>query len=623
MHMMLINIGWIETLAMRGLFLANLGRREEGYETVRQAIKIDLKSHVCWHVFGILYRSDKNYDEALKCYRSALRFDKDNFQILRDLAVLQMHLRQYTALCETRYQLLALRPVMKANWISLAIAYHLAKRYAQAVGVIDAILTGFPAAETANKFFELERVELVLYKAMILEEGGEIEAALNTLEMASSAKAKHPTYIQKKAHLLTRLERMNEARLLWREIFDYNSDSLPALHGLLLTEKSQNARFALLLELSVLYPKSLLLENEILSTCPSNQRIVFLQKLILPKIQKGVVNSVKFFCKLYRNDESDLSLIELLHEHKKECVWIELLLAEYYSKRVGDHELALASMERLFEEYPKSPEVLLYYARNLKRAGQVEKAAYFMDQARCLDLSDRYLNAKATKYALRAGDLNKAKELVVMFLKKGESGTHLQDLVEMQVMWYAYELALAHQRRGEHQLALQYVRQIVKHFDDFYDDQFDFHSYIVRRSTFTDYIRFVRHEDILSGHGMYKKAVKVGINSALHLQAQKEISSVETAIQELAIRDGDENLLNEAARWVESLLINRATDPEVLELAFRFYQSIPGAEVKALRVLYRLASLGKKISDLGDFIFLCGKLSYIDQTVLDKVQDDP
>ena len=29
-----------------------------------------------WHVFGLLYRSDKNYEEALKCYSQALKIDK-------------------------------------------------------------------------------------------------------------------------------------------------------------------------------------------------------------------------------------------------------------------------------------------------------------------------------------------------------------------------------------------------------------------------------------------------------------------------------------------------------------------------------------------------------------------
>ena len=32
-----------------------------------------------WHVYGLLQRSDKKYDEAIKCYRNALKWDKVHF----------------------------------------------------------------------------------------------------------------------------------------------------------------------------------------------------------------------------------------------------------------------------------------------------------------------------------------------------------------------------------------------------------------------------------------------------------------------------------------------------------------------------------------------------------------
>lgn len=46
-----------------------------------------------WHVYGLLQRSDKKYDEAIKCYRNALKWDKDNLHILRDLSLLQIQMR--------------------------------------------------------------------------------------------------------------------------------------------------------------------------------------------------------------------------------------------------------------------------------------------------------------------------------------------------------------------------------------------------------------------------------------------------------------------------------------------------------------------------------------------------
>ena len=61
-----------ETLAMKGLILNCMERKAEAYELVRKGVKLDIKSHVCWHVYGLLYRSDREYTQAIKCYRCLL-----------------------------------------------------------------------------------------------------------------------------------------------------------------------------------------------------------------------------------------------------------------------------------------------------------------------------------------------------------------------------------------------------------------------------------------------------------------------------------------------------------------------------------------------------------------------
>ena len=62
---------------MKGLVLTHMkDRREEGLELVKKGVRLDLTSHICWHVFGLVQKADKNYEEALKSYTQALRFDK-------------------------------------------------------------------------------------------------------------------------------------------------------------------------------------------------------------------------------------------------------------------------------------------------------------------------------------------------------------------------------------------------------------------------------------------------------------------------------------------------------------------------------------------------------------------
>jgi hypothetical protein len=89
-----------------------MGKHDEAMEVVKKGLTANLKSHICWHVFGLVQRSDKKYDEAMKAYKvefnllnsglclaiskkfkMALRIDRDNLQILRDLSLLQIQMR--------------------------------------------------------------------------------------------------------------------------------------------------------------------------------------------------------------------------------------------------------------------------------------------------------------------------------------------------------------------------------------------------------------------------------------------------------------------------------------------------------------------------------------------------
>ena len=173
------------------------------------------------HYCRLLYRADRNYTEAIKCYKCALRMDKENLQIMRDLALLQvgifhsaqrcchLHCMQLCAVCpapqhlmirldvrldahalqiqmrdipgfvETRHQLLQLKSNAKGNWIGFAVAHHLNGNHALAVQILDS----FQNTQGENPEGEdYELSEMVMYKAMILREGGNPEQALELLQ---------------------------------------------------------------------------------------------------------------------------------------------------------------------------------------------------------------------------------------------------------------------------------------------------------------------------------------------------------------------------------------------------------------------------------------------------------
>lgn len=53
--------------------------------------------------------------------------------------------------------------------------------------------------------------------------------------------------------------------------------------------------------------------------------------------------------------------------------------------------------------------------------------------------------------------------------------------------------------------ALKKFLAVVTHFSDFAEDQFDFHSYCVRKMTLRSYVDLLRMEDRLYGHKYFFK----------------------------------------------------------------------------------------------------------------------
>jgi len=67
-----------ETLAMKGLTYNCLNKKDEAHALVKKGLAMNIKSYVCWHVYGLLYRSEGKYDDAVKCYQNALKRDPVN-----------------------------------------------------------------------------------------------------------------------------------------------------------------------------------------------------------------------------------------------------------------------------------------------------------------------------------------------------------------------------------------------------------------------------------------------------------------------------------------------------------------------------------------------------------------
>ncbi|XP_070095939.1 N-alpha-acetyltransferase 16, NatA auxiliary subunit isoform X8 [Equus caballus] len=393
-----------ETLAMKGLTLNCLGKKEEAYEFVRKGLRNDVKSHVCWHVYGLLQRSHKKYDEAIKCYRNALKLDKDNLQILRDLSLLQIQMRDLEGYRETRYQLLQLRPTQRASWIGYAIAYHLLKDYDMALKLLEEFRQ---TQQVPPNKIDYEYSELILYQNQVMREADLFQESLEHIE----------TYE--------------------RQICDK-----------LLVEEIKGEKFRDLID-----------------------------KFLRVNFSKGCPPLFTTLKSLYYNTE--------------------------------------------------------------KHIGNLKEAAKWMDEAQSLDTADRFINSKCAKYMLRANMIKEAEEMCSKFTREGTSA--MENLNEMQCMWFQTECISAYQRLGRYGDALKKCHEVERHFFEITDDQFDFHTYCMRKMTLRAYVDLLRLEDTLRRHAFYFKAARSAIEIYLKLyddpltneSQQQEINSENLSAKEL------------------------------------------------------------------------------------------
>uniref|UniRef100_A0A8C7WJH0 N(alpha)-acetyltransferase 15, NatA auxiliary subunit a n=1 Tax=Oncorhynchus mykiss TaxID=8022 RepID=A0A8C7WJH0_ONCMY len=516
-----------ETLAMKGLTLNCLGKKEDAYELVRRGLRNDLKSHVCWHVYGLLQRSDKKYDEAIKCYRNALKWDKDNLQILRDLSLLQIQMRDLEGYRETRYQLLQLRPAQRASWIGYAVAYHLLEDFEMAAKIVEE----FRKTQQVNKV-DYEYSELLLYQNQVLREAGLFKEALEHLTTYEKQICDKLAVEETRGELLLQLDRSEEATEVYRQLQERNPENWAYYQGLEKALKPEE-RQKLYEEAWVKYPKGLVPRRLPLTFLTGEKFRECLDCYLRMNFSKGCPPVFTTLKSLY-HDKEKLSIIEELVVGYETCLkscrkfnqndgkeeppttllWVQYFLAQHFD-HVGQQTLALDYINTAIESTPTLIELFLIKAKIYKHAGNIKEAARWMDEAQALDTADRFINSKCAKYMLKAGLVKEAEEMCSKFTREGASA--VENLNEMQCMWYQTECALAYKSMNKFGDALKKCHEIERHFVEITDDQFDFHTYCMRKMTLRSYVDLLKLEDVLRMHPFYYKAARTAIQIYLGL----------------------------------------------------------------------------------------------------------
>lgn len=199
---------------------------------------------------------------------------------------------------------------------------------------------------------------------------------------------------------------------------------------------------------------------------------------------------------------------KLPSEPASALLWTLYFLAQHYD-HLRDTEKALHYIDLAIAHTPTLIELFVAKGRIYKHAGDLVEAFKWVDEAQSLDTADRYINSKCAKYMLRANLVKEAEEICAKFTR--EDVPAMENLNEMQCMWFQTECALAYQRLEKWGDALKKCHEVDRHYSEIIEDQFDFHTYCMRKMTLRAYVGLLRLEDVLRRHPFYFKAAKCAI----------------------------------------------------------------------------------------------------------------
>lgn len=524
-----------ETLAIKGLVLCSLHRRDEGVQLAKLGLRYDLTSFICWHALGIIHRMDRNYEESLKCYAQALRIEGGNLNIVRESAFMQLQLRNYAPLIDARLVILRTQPHLRTNWLALAIAHDLADNKTQAVRV----LAGFEDVCRNIPPHNYEYSEVVLYHASLLHDLGDAEGVLSLLEAQKGHIVDEPAADVLRGQALEKVGRREEAVAKWYSMVERNPDNKHWIAAYLDLVSTEATRLDKLVELQTQFPRSNAMRRMALDVAQGDafrtHAKSYLERALVKNVpslfsdvkslytQPGKQDVVEEIVESFRQTW-DPRNAEAAQEPPSSYLFAMYFLAHHYSYTQRP-ALALQYIDSIVAHTPSMPELHMTRARVLKRCGAYEAAADAMEEARLLDGQDRYLNTKTAKYLLRVNKVDEAAKVLKLFTRP-DMADPVVDLVDMQAIGYLVEDAEAHDRRGEKAMALKRFHQVDKIVQDIYDDQLDFHSYCLRKMTLRAYLRTIRFEDNVFTHPHYLRAARGAIAEYICLHEDTARSTV-------------------------------------------------------------------------------------------------
>ncbi|VDN33452.1 unnamed protein product [Dibothriocephalus latus] len=398
-----------------------------------------------WHIYGLIMKSDRKYEEAIRCYIQALKLDPTNLQVLRDLSVLQMHTRDLEGCKETRTKLLTQRPSQRASWVGYAVIQHFLGNLDAAANVVNEFLK----VQTGIEPYNYEHSELLLYYVTILVESERFEEALSFMESCTKDIVDHVTYLETHADLLFKLGRAKDAEKDVWDLLDRNPENKLYYELLYRIESPEpgdqqidvSIKYKMLQKCLDKYPSARLPKLLFLDLLEGDEFLSKAHEFLQHNLRRGVPTLFVQLKRFYSSPEKVASLENLYLTYRKNLDLHETLgpISGVGPKSKSEESLDIVSAE--LEINPTIVDLYVLKAEIYRDAGDVVTASRWMEEAQSLDTADRFINALCTKYMVQAQRLEDAEAMASKFTRG--SSTAAAYLSEMQCMWFLIENARA------------------------------------------------------------------------------------------------------------------------------------------------------------------------------------
>ena len=472
----------------------------------KKALLKNLKSSFNWQICGLLYRYSKNYKEAAKCFNQALKYSPDNISILRDTTNLFFHSRDYISHLDLRIKTLKNKSGVISNWAGLALAHHLVRNYDDCIDVLNSMIKIQENSKNSNDNL---KYNVFLYKASVMYESENFE------ELVVFLNEKKDKFLNKVflheyysfAYLKLRNFEMVKKHLDYLlKLFPSNKqyiDIFLKVENGSLKEKCDKLKNVYKSYISDFF----LIENK--DTADEDLSSVFdkMFRKNCDSFSPTFYKKLKRFATTKKRTEIIYKIIlshkESLEKNSKynnssekkdpTCFLFSLLTLSQILYIKKDFIKALEIIEIAIEHTKTYTELYILKSKILKKLGRYnlasENAKYFLK----FDEADRCLTKFALRFILKNNEVSLADEKFKDFLtydKLNEKTIHM-----LQKYSYENSLGTSYMSKLQFKRALKLFKLSCSHFEEFFDDQYDFYSYSLRGLQLKNLVEILRFND--------------------------------------------------------------------------------------------------------------------------------